>query len=254
MGDAMDVNATAEKKSPTWWEFKKRFQNSDTESVSSFWDNVKSIFWAVLIAFVIRSFLVEPFKIPSSSMVPTLKVGDYIFVNKFHYGLRVPWTKAWPVHGSLPARGEVIVFIWPVDEKLDFIKRVIGLPGDKIRVVGHDMYVNGEMLAHEPVPAPTDDDDANEYDYYREVIGDHTHLVRYEKNYAHPERSFTVKDDQIFVMGDNRDNSQDSREWGGVPFKNFKGKAMITWLSRDYTVSWFNPHAVRWNRFGRAIE
>ncbi len=219
----------------------------------------KSILIALVCALVIRSFIIEPFKIPSSSMVPTLLIGDHIFVSKFYYGLRLPLTKMWPVHFQKPARGDVIVFIYPIDESRDYIKRVVGVAGDKIRAIGHDLFVNDEMLEHDPV-TDTSLPDLAAYDYYRERIGDKSHLVRYDKNRVDPEQTFTVPDGQVFVMGDNRDNSQDSRVWGGVPLDHLKGKALFIWLSRNCTPvqEGVEPdlecHGVRWNRFGDWIE
>lgn len=220
---------------------------------AALWENVKAILGAVFLAFLIRSFVVEPFKIPSSSMVPTLAVGDHIFVNKFHYGLRLPFTKWWPLHLSQVERGDVVVFIYPVDESLDFIKRVVALPGDEVRVVGHDLYVNGAQLPHEEVDAAPDDTDGAPYRYYREQHGERAYVVRYERRYGETERTFHVPEGTFFVMGDNRDNSQDSREWGAVPFAHLKGKAMFIWISRDYTQSIFS-HGIRWHRFGMGIK
>jgi len=120
---------------------------------------IEALVTAVLIAFVIRSFIIEPFKIPSSSMVPTLLVGDHIFVNKFIYGLRPPFTKKHFFQFKTPKRGEVIVFIYPEDESKDFIKRVAGLPGDKLGFSGTDVYINGEKLVREPIFAEQSQDD-----------------------------------------------------------------------------------------------
>lgn len=204
---------------------------------------------AMLIAFGIRSFLVEPYKIPSPSMVPTLLVGDYIFVNKFHYGLRLPLTKWWPIRFHPVQRGDVVVFIYPVDESDDYIKRVIGLPGDHIRLVGHDVSVNGVLLQHEVMPPPPDINDRGAYAYYHETIGTARHVVRYSWHASHEEHEFTVPERGYFVMGDNRDNSQDSRFWGVVPPEYLKGRAICIWLSRDY-----DRGGIRWQRFGETIH
>ncbi len=209
---------------------------------------VEALGVALLLAFVIRSFVFEAFKIPSSSMVPTLLVGDHIFVNKFHYGWRIPFTKYWPVKFSELKRGDVVVFIWPVDESKDFIKRVIGLPGDTIRAVGHDLYVNGELLPHDDMAQPDTVIDTG-YTYYRETVDGVTYTIRYDRDFSPPERTFQVPDNSFFVMGDNRDNSQDSREWGAVPRDSLKGQAMFVWLSRDY-----DEGGVRWKRFGTWIR
>lgn len=210
---------------------------------------VEALLVAGLLAFVIRSFVFEAFKIPSSSMVPTLLVGDHIFVNKFHYGLRIPFTKYWPVQFGELKHGDVVVFIYPVDESKDFIKRVIGLPGDEIRTIGHDVYVNGTLLEHADAPPPPDVTDSDQYTYYRETHDGASYLIRYDRQYSLPERQFTVPEHSFFVMGDNRDNSQDSREWGAVPEKHLKGRAMFVWLSLNH-----DEGGVRWDRFGTWIR
>jgi signal peptidase I len=209
---------------------------------------VEAILVALLLAMVIRSFIVEAFKIPSSSMVPTLLVGDHIFVNKFRYGLRIPFTKSWPVHLHEAARGEVIVFIYPEDESKDFIKRVVGLPGDEIRLEGHDLWVNGKQVLHESI-SPPDGVEESGYVYYRETHDGKSYIIRYDRYGGQFDETYTVPGDGLFVMGDNRDNSQDSRVWGPVPLENLKGRAMFIWLSRDHIHG-----GVRWNRFGTGIE
>ncbi len=232
---------------------------------------------AVLIAFVIRSFIVEPFKIPSSSMVPTLVIGDHIFVNKFIYGLRIPLTKIRFFQFKTPERGDVIVFLYPDDESKDYIKRVVGLPGDKLRFEGTNVYVNGEKMPHETVVLGKTDDKRvlkvvsgdwgkklpyvpgwQNLEIFKEETGKADHLVQYERDlYYRPLGSFagvhhgeiTVPEGKYFVMGDNRDNSADSREWGFVPHENLKGKAMFVWLSLDNDHGW-----LRWKRFGSGIN
>ncbi len=239
---------------------------------------IEALVTAVLIAFIIRSFVIEPFKIPSSSMVPTLMVGDHIFVNKFIYGFRPPFTKKHFFQYKQPERGEVVVFIYPEDESKDFIKRVVGLPGDKIEVGGTDVYVNGEKLKREPIEVKQDPSDERALDvigdvwgrnlpfehdweninFYKEKLGNVEHLVQYEKDLylrslghfmAPNGGKITVPEGMLFVMGDNRDNSSDSREWGFAPIENLKGKAMFIWLSLDSDHGW-----VRWKRFGTWIR
>ncbi|MBI2341533.1 MAG: signal peptidase I [Deltaproteobacteria bacterium] len=239
---------------------------------------IEALLTAVLIAFVIRSFVIEPFKIPSSSMVPTLMIGDHIFVNKFIYGLRPPFTKKHFFQFRTPKRGEVIVFIYPEDESKDFIKRVVGLPGDKIRVEGTDVYVNDIKLGREEISAEQSPDDKRalvvkngvwnhklpyvsgwqDIDFSVEKLGEVEHLVQYEKDvFFRPSGHFismnggeiTVPENKLFCMGDNRDNSSDGREWGFVPMENIKGKAMFVWLSLDSDNGW-----LRWKRFGTWIR
>lgn len=238
---------------------------------SKFLETVESIGVALLVALAIRSFAVEPFKIPSASMVPTLLIGDQIFVNKFVYGLRIPLTKTRIWDGRDPKRGEVIVFLYPKDEKLDFIKRVVGLPGDKIRVDGDKVTINGEWVNKESLslePDPSHNDRVflkpegdpykklttfpnwEGYAFYREKLGEVTHVLQQDHSW-YPGAEFEVPPGHYFVMGDNRDHSSDSRDWGFVPRENIKGEAMFIWLSFDWDHSF--PDWVRWHRFGRWI-
>jgi signal peptidase I len=239
---------------------------------------IEALLTAVLIAFVIRSFIVEPFKIPSSSMVPTQMIGDHIFVNKFIYGLRPPFTKKHFFQFKTPKRGEVVVFIYPQDESKDFIKRVIGLPGDKITFEETDVFVNGKKLGREDIKveqSPTDVRELNvksgnwdkklpyvpkfeNFDFYKENVDGIKHLTQYEHEVMFRSPGWftskvgpeiVVPEGNLFVMGDNRDNSSDSREWGFVPMENIKGKAMFVWLSLDNDHGW-----LRWKRFGSWIK
>lgn len=246
---------------------------------SQFREYAEALLTAVLIAFFLRAFVVEAFKIPSGSMIPTLVVGDHIFVNKFVYGIRVPLTKKWLVRFKTPERGETIVFIYPENPKLDFIKRVVGLPGDKIRIDGDDLYVNGEKVRVEPIEvAGVDPENSNrltlqsdanfpdgskfreiprypnweEYQVFLERLGEHTHLKQEGSFDFLRNREITVPDDKLFVMGDNRDNSRDSREWGFVPMENVKGRAMFIWLSLRHNEQG-SIVGVRWDRFGQGI-
>lgn len=249
---------------------KIRITRKRTQPKGKFLETVESIGIALLIALAIRSFLLEPFKIPSPSMVPTLLVGDQIFVNKFIYGLRVPFTKKRFWAGRDPRAGEVVVFIYPKNEKLDYIKRVMGVPGDVVRVEADEIYVNGELIFKEPLAFEKDPENEervflkppvpykkltlypewDRFSFYREALGEGSHLVQYENDYGIP-KEFVVPEKSYFVMGDNRDNSEDSRRWGFVPRENVKGRAMFIWLSFD----WDKPFLkwIRWHRFGRRI-
>lgn len=236
---------------------------------------IKALFTALLVAFVFRSFIVEPFKIPSGSMIPTLLVGDQIFVSKWAYGLRIPFTHWWPIKGPDPKRGEVVVFIYPADESLDFIKRVVGLPGDVVRFDGTQFYVNDQPLVmlpydvqgidpenprelslanREKLPEPLRDlPYAPEYDLFHagvETLDQVTHRLQYLKQggIREPFR-LIVPADHFFVMGDNRDFSSDSRVWGFVPRENLKGRASFIWLSWDK-----ESRSIRLERFGKRIR
>ncbi len=236
---------------------------------------IESLLVALLIAFFVRSFGIEAFKIPSGSMIPTLMIGDHIFVNKFIYSLRVPFTKKRIAHFRDPERGEAIVFIYPIDEGKDFIKRAIGLPGDRIRLVGDEVYVNGRPLLRTSLQTEPGQDreasriqlmrDANanstgvatipyfpdweEFTFYSEQVGEVRHLVQYDSYRSSDEREIVVPPGHLFVMGDNRDNSSDSRDWGFVPLENVKGRALFVWLSID-----FDRKTLRWDRFGKWIR
>lgn len=229
---------------------------------------VEAILTAVFIALLIRSFGIEAFKIPSSSMVPTLMVGDHIFVNKFIYGLRIPLTKIHFFDYKKPKRGDVIVFIYPSDESKDYIKRVVGLPGDVVKVEGNKLYINGEQVPCEPLKTKSSDDGEDivvidnpdfqglplfngwkKYDFCEATVGDNHFITQYDPSSYRHGGIYEVPKDSYFVMGDNRDNSADSREWGFVPFENIKGKAMFIWLSLDK-----ENGGIRFSRFGKWIH
>jgi signal peptidase I len=208
-----------------------------------------SFFPVILIVFVLRSFLVEPFKIPSSSMVPTLLVGDFILVNKFTYGIRLPVVNSKLVELGSPRRGDVMVFRFPEDPSLDYIKRVVGLPGDRLEYRDKRLTINGA-----PVPLrQTDDYLARERMQYSrrflETLDGVEHEILIEEdaqgalapsrafpfaancNYNRSGLACTVPPGHYFVMGDNRDNSSDSRVWGFVPDENIVGRAFFIWLN-----------------------
>jgi len=189
----------------------------------------KSFFPVLAIVFVLRSFIAEPFKIPSGSMEPTLKDGDFILVNKFTYGLRLPVLRDKIVEINEPERGDVMVF-FPPHRSNYFIKRVIGLPGDVVEYKGHRIYVNGELqdeqlMARLPVDRPT-------HIFAEETIDGVTHELRKQivPGPASRDAVYRVPEGHYFMMGDNRDNSSDSRTWGYVPEENIVGKAFFVWM------------------------
>lgn len=243
---------------------------------STFREYAESIVVAVAIALILRTFVVEPFKIPSGSMIPTLEIGDHIFVNKFSYGVWVPFKGEKVRIGSGPKRGDVIVFVYPLDPSKDFIKRVVGIPGDSIEVKNNVLYINGKQakqikgkmhtykerevdggiwhkragrifqedllgMKHrillDPVTSPT----LNSVDYKN-------WSSRIDAKATGRSWGPKVPANHVFVMGDNRDHSSDGREWGLVPMKNIKGKAVLIWLSFG------GGKGFRWKRLFNLIQ
>lgn len=196
----------------------------------------KSFFPVILLVFVIRSFIVEPFKIPSGSMMPTLLAGDFILVNKFTYGLRVPILNNTFITVSEPKRGDVFVFHYPPDPSIDYIKRVVGLPGDRISYRDKQLFVNDQ-----PVPTTAD----GNYDYVgsglsmisarriQEQMGDKHYDTLIHDDSLSIDGEAVVPEGHYFAMGDNRDNSRDSRVWGFVPEDNLVGRAFLIWWNFD---------------------
>lgn len=198
-----------------------------------------SLFPILLIVLLFRSFLFEPFKIPSGSMIPTLLVGDFIVVNKYAYGLRLPVTNQKIVPIGEPKRGEVVVFRYPVDPRVNFIKRLVGLPGDTITYRDKQLYVNGEPVPKTPVGRFTSQDvkcytPSADAVRYQEMLGDISHELLVHENSGGKEGQWVVPEGHYFVMGDNRDRSNDSRMWGFVPEENLMGRAVGIWLNFDY--------------------
>ena len=193
-----------------------------------------SFFPVLLIVFVLRSFLFEPFQIPSGSMRPTLEVGDFIVVNKFSYGLRLPvlGTKILPI--GEPKRGDVMVFFPPNDDRY-FIKRVIGLPGDTIEMENNVLKVNGEIIEHQfitSLPVTDRRDESHAIRLYNEELEGVVHGIRTLTPIRNPlaNGKWIVRDNHYFMIGDNRDDSTDSRFWGQVPEENIVGKAVAVWM------------------------
>lgn len=190
-----------------------------------------SFFPVLLVVWLLRSFLFEPFTIPSGSMLPTLQVGDYILVNKFAYGLRLPVLGTQLVPVGTPQRGDIMVFRYPEKPSQNFIKRVVGVPGDHVRVVDGRVYVNGEALPRTPALFPG----AEAWElYYRERTGRVEHLIRHEegRESSSPQGEWVVPPGGYFMLGDNRDNSRDSRYWGFVPDRYIVGRAAFIWMHK----------------------
>lgn len=190
---------------------------------------------AILIALFIRTFVVQAFKIPSSSMEPTLQVGDHLLVNKFIYGIKFPIIETKYFQFKKPQRGDIIVFVYPKDRSKDFIKRVIGTEGEKVQIVHNKIYINNQLI-EDPWGRYDERAPSTKYMQPMEIFG-----------------PVTVSANSVFVLGDNRDNSQDSRFWGFVNVNEVKGKALIIYFSWDrYAENLLGK--VRWVRFGKLIH
>jgi len=209
-----------------------------------------SFFPVIALVFFLRSFLYEPFKIPSSSMVPTLLIGDLILVNKYAYGIRLPVLNKKIIEVGEPQRGDVMVFKYPKDMTMDYIKRVIGVPGDKITYENKRLTVNGKAVECAPMEDYLEEDSLELRQQYTEALPNTTHRILMVKGqrafnpsqvdnfpnreacvYTDEAFTCTVPAGNYFMMGDNRDNSADSRYWGFVPDKNIVGKAFFVWLN-----------------------
>ncbi len=206
----------------------------------------KSFFPVLLIVFLLRGFIVEPFRIPSGSMLPSLYIGDFILVNKFAYGVRIPVLNKKIIDIAEPERGDVVVFRYPRDPSLDYIKRVVGLPGDHIAYYNKVLYVNGKEIARDFTgqykgPGQTH---ANQYSENLSGVKHDILIMPARPNTLQGE--YIVPENMYFCMGDNRDNSNDSRVWGPVPEENLLGKAFMIWM--HFSDEW------HWERIGTMIK
>jgi signal peptidase I len=211
----------------------------------------KSFFPILLLVLVLRSFLFEPFRIPSGSMMPTLLEGDFIFVNKFAYGLRLPVLNSKIVEVGEPQRGDVVVFRLPSDPSVNYIKRVVGLPGDVVEYerASKRLTINGEQV---PLELLGDYAEDPEYELGEEQLGDTDHKVLLTPGRQSNGGTYRVPDGHYFVMGDNRDNSKDSRYQGVefIPEERLVGKAVRVWMNWR----WPDEGGPRWSRIGQGIE
>jgi len=213
-------------------------------------DWTAGLFPVILIVFLLRSFLFEPFKIPSGSMVPTLLVGDLILVNKFHYGVRLPVLNKKIIANNDPQRGDVMVFRYPVDPRVDYIKRVVGIPGDEVAYLNQKLTINGQPVPTKALGEFYDEDSMRYVPMFSELLGSVEHRILVDPRrpafFGGDQKSFPFSENcryqpegvvckvppgHYFMMGDNRDNSQDSRFWGFVPDENIVGKAFFVWMN-----------------------
>ena len=241
--------------------------NMNEKKKSENWliDNLRTIFWAVLVAVLFRSFLFEPFTIPSGSMIPTLRIGDYLFVSKYSYGYSrysfpfgiIPFSGR--VLSQEPLRGDVIVFRKPGAENVDFIKRLVGLPGDEIYVKGGILHINGVAVQRQRVANPEIRTRGIIYDEFFPEGTQHLIQEYSDRNLMDNTLPVRVPEGHYFFMGDNRDNSRDSRaEVGFVPRENLVGRAEFLFFSHNGSAHlweiWKWPFAIRFNRIGKGIE
>jgi len=225
-------------------------QATETILAQPWWlDWTAGLFPVIISVFFLRSFIVEPFKIPSGSMIPTLLVGDLILVNKFHYGLRLPVLNTKITEGEKPQRGDVMVFRYPPKPSLDYIKRVVGVPGDTVAYLNKRLTINGQAVPTDSVPEFFDEDAMRYFKQFEEKFGTQSHRILNDEqrpafvpgadkfagsegcNYTIEGVICKVPEGHYFMMGDNRDNSMDSRYWGFVPEKNIVGKAFFVWMN-----------------------
>ena len=190
----------------------------------------KSFFPVLLVVFLLRGFVVEPFRIPSGSMLPSLYIGDFILVNKFAYGIKLPVVNKKIIDVDMPERGDVVVFRYPRDPSLDYIKRVIGLPGDHIAYYNKVLYVNNKPVARDYTGQYTGPGQTSANDYTEKLEGAEHSILLLPARPNNLQGEWIVPEKTFFVMGDNRDNSNDSRAWGPVPESHLVGKAFMIWM------------------------
>ncbi len=218
----------------------------------------RSFFPVILIVLLLRSFLIEPFRIPSGSMMPTLLAGDFILVNKYSYGIRLPVINKKIIELGKPQRGDVVVFRYPKDPSTDYIKRVIGIPGDQLEYRNKILYINGKRLNYKDVGTYIGSGSGISMTgtlIRKEQLGTIEHDILVEtRGFEYPyecmkNQQFTVPEGQYFVMGDNRDHSNDSRFWCTVPDENLVGKAFMIWMNWDSA-----GDGILWERIGSSIN
>lgn len=249
----IDQLCWAKKRKAAYLEATKGQVNPPKPKLPIIIDYARGFFPVLLLVFSLRAFLYEPFRIPSGSLEPTLSIGDFVLVNKFHYGIRVPLLHNVIINNDEPKRGDIIVFRWPPNPSINFIKRVIGIPGDKISYIDKTLYINGEKISQESVKITTSiDENGNTWDVQEKLenlLGIQHAIYQDDARPGEDFHDIIVPEKMFFAMGDNRDNSADSRFWGFVPYENIVGKADYVWMSWDGI-----HHDIRWNRIGKSIH
>lgn len=258
-------------------------QKKEKKAKYNGWNIKNKLFWtegwgslavALVLALFIRWLFLEAYVIPSGSMLPSLLIHDHIFVNKLTYGVRVPFSEQWVVKFREPKRGEIIVFKYPKDMSTFFIKRVVGEPGDKIYYENGTLYVNDKPMEKKLPMTPEDfdwlrdedfrrdgayNDEKRNYVHFTEQLAETPHNILLRKGDVYETYGpVTVPDGHLFVMGDNRNNSADSRVWGFLPKQNILGQASFVWLSCEETLPFLpmicNPLTIRWGRFFHGVH
>ncbi|MBK1734797.1 signal peptidase I [Halorhodospira abdelmalekii] len=232
-----------------WDRWLREREGVDRDQDPWYIDLPRTLFPIILIVLLLRSFAAEPFRIPSGSMLPTLQAGDFILVNKSAYGVRLPIVRTRLFGNGEPERGDVAVFRYPVDPSQDYIKRIIGLPGDEIRYQDRVFYVNGERLEQSDVGAYERGDVDGPALVRREQVGDREYQIVHHPDSPSGNFTYTVPEGQFFAVGDNRDRSADSRVWGPVSDDYLAGRAFIIWMSWDS-----QEGGIAWDRIGKRIE
>jgi signal peptidase I len=221
-------------------------------------DYARSFFPVFFIVLILRSFIVEPFRIPSASMMPTLLIGDFILVNKYDYGIRLPVLNMKIISNKTPERGDIIVFRYPVDPRIPFIKRVVGISGDKVAYFNKTLYING--VADRQIYNGLYEDDGpgrnmNGWQLLEASTGEIEHEILLNPQRPSQIVEKIVPEGHYFVLGDNRDNSKDSRYWGFVPDENLMGRAFYIWMNWSNTRWWYIPGwDVEWGRIGTSLR
>lgn len=209
----------------------------------------RSFFPVFFIVLLLRSFLFEPFRIPSGSLEPTLLVGDFLVVNKFAYGLRLPVLDKKIIPITTPKKGQIAIFRWPPNPSFDYIKRVIGVPGDHVVYHNKVLTINGQEMKQTFVEYTTDESSGRAVAQYKEDLNGVVHDIFVRPDSEAVDIDVTVPEGHYFVMGDNRDDSADSRFWGFVPDEDLRGQALFIWMSWNGKTD-----AIRWNRLGTLIH
>ncbi len=225
----------------------------DHENEPIWVEYARSFFPVFFIVLILRSFLVEPFRIPSASMMPTLLIGDFILVNKYDYGIRLPVLNTKLVENKYPDRGDVVVFRYPEDPSIPFIKRVVGIPGDHVEYINKTIHINGveqKQVVNGAYEAFGSGMMADDDRWITEFLDEHSHDILVDSDGRGAFNFETdVPEGMYFVLGDNRDNSRDSRYWGFVPDQNLVGRAFFIWMNWDS-----KNGGVNWSRIGTILK